>query len=64
MISYSQQEMLQCLVETVCFDLVIVDDAEIEYKEEHSFHVKLSNGTYLQYYNQSTTITINDNDGE
>lgn len=48
----------------MCFDLVIVNDTEIEDKEEHSFSVKLSNGSYLQYYYQSTTITINDNDGE
>ena len=63
-IIFSARNVTMSSGDRMCFDLVIVDDAEIEYKEEHSFHVKLSNGTYLQYYNQSTTITINDNDGE
>ena len=63
-IIFSARNVTMSNGDRMCFDLVIVDDTEVEDKEEHSFSVKLSNGSYLQYYYQSTTITINDNDGE
>ena len=48
----------------ICFDVIIIDDTEIEGNEYHRFDVILQNGTYSEYFNDRTYILIIDNDGE
>ena len=45
----------------ICFDVMIIDDTEIESNEYYGFDVMLQNGTYIYDY---TDIIIIDNDGE
>ena len=48
----------------ICFDVLIIDDTEIERNGYHDFEVMLQNGTYSEYFGDYTTIIIIDNDGE
>ena len=48
----------------ICFDVIIIDNTEIEGNEYHGFEVILQNGTYSEYFYDYTGIIIIDNDGE
>ena len=48
----------------ICFDVMIIDDTEIEYNENYGFEVILQNRTYSEYFYDYTYIHIIDNDGE
>ena len=47
-----------------CFDVIIIDDTEIESNENYRFDVIIQNGTYSEYFYDRTDIIIIDNDGE
>ena len=48
----------------ICFDVIIIDDTEIESNENYRFDIIIQNGTYSEYFYDRTYIRIIDNDGE
>ena len=48
----------------ICFDVIIIDDTEIEGNEYYGFEIMIQNGTYSEYFYDYTDILIIDNDGE